>query len=89
MNLSGNPDARIKVNRKPSNVQNYPILQPIPLTTPNDSPIDTPSKIKTFSPSVEVANYDKERESKLKKIKHGELLRQSPGMHKYISMNEL
>jgi len=74
LNLSGAHDARIRVNRKPS----HPISQPISLITPNDSPTTTPSKIKAYSPSVEIANYDKERESTLKKIKHGELLRQSP-----------
>ena len=83
--MSGAHDARIRVNRKPS----HPISQPISLITPNDSPTTTPSKIKAYSPSVEIANYDKERESTLKKIKHGELLRQSPGMHKYSSMHAL
>ena len=72
--VTENKDVRIKVNRKSSSMPHQQNQRPASVA----SPILSPSKGKGL---IRITSYDKERESALSNIQHGDILLQSPGMY--------
>ena len=78
LDVSGNQDIRIRVNRKPTAVSHQQTQRPTSIASPTSPPLRGKEAL------IKIASYDKERESTLNNIQHGDILLQSPGMSKHI-----